>query len=133
MFGVFGMLALAVVVFCLRALQSDGAWARVERLVRTGFWGLNVGLALMIVLDLFPAGVLQLWDSLANGYWHARRQAYLMTGTYHTLEWVRVVADSTFLVFGVVPIVVATLRSVLQGGGKDAAAANLPVASATGS
>src|ERR1035437_8885711 len=28
----------------------------------------NVGLALMILLDLFPGGVLQLWDSIANGY-----------------------------------------------------------------
>ena len=90
-------------------------------------WGLSVGLALMVVLDLFPAGVLQLQDSLANGYWHARRQAFLMTGPYHTLEWIRVIADTTFLVFGVVPIVVATLRSVFARGGPDAAPAGLPV------
>ncbi|HQQ76443.1 MAG TPA: nitric-oxide reductase large subunit [Thermoanaerobaculia bacterium] len=130
MFGVFGMLALAVVVYCLRALQSEVRWARVEGFVKTGFWGLNVGLALMVVLDLFPAGVLQLWDSLANGYWHARRQAYLMTGPYHALEWVRVVADTVFLVFGVVPIVIATLRSVLGGGRDDASPVTLPVAAA---
>ncbi|MGH3959938.1 nitric-oxide reductase large subunit, partial [Mycobacterium sp.] len=80
MFGVFGMLALAVLVFCLRALVEDARWRRVEPLVRTGFWGLNAGLALMVLLDLFPGGVLQLWDSLTNGYWHARRLAYLMTG-----------------------------------------------------
>ena len=121
MFGVFGMLALAVVVYCLRALQSEERWAKVEGFVKTGFWGLNVGLALMVVLDLFPAGVLQLWDSLSNGYWHARRQAYLMNGASHTLEWVRVVADTTFLVFGVVPIVIATLRSVLGRERDDAA------------
>ncbi len=127
MFGVFGMLALAVVVYCLRALQSDESWAKVEGLVRTGFWGLNVGLGLMVVLDLFPAGVLQLQDSLTNGYWHARRQAFLMTGPYHTLEWVRVVADTTFLVVGVFPIVIATLRSVLPRRG-GAARAALPAA-----
>ena len=34
MFGVFGMLALAVLVFCLRAMQSDEAWAKRE--VRQG-------------------------------------------------------------------------------------------------
>ena len=113
MFGVFGMLALAVVVYCLRALQTDEQWAKVEKLVKVGFWGLNVGLGLMLALDLFPAGVLQLWDSLANGYWHARRQAFLMTGPYHVLEWVRIVGDMTFLLLGVVPIVAATLRSVL--------------------
>jgi nitric oxide reductase subunit B len=114
LFGVFGMLALAVVVFGLRALASEAAWARVERLVRFGFWGLNVGLGLMIVLDLFPAGVLQLWDSIANGYWHARQPAFTMTGAFHALEWVRLAGDSIFLVAGVVPLVTATLMVVLD-------------------
>jgi nitric oxide reductase subunit B len=114
MFGVFGMLALAVVVFCLRALADDARWQRVEGSVRTGFWGLNVGLGLMVLLDLFPGGVLQLWDSLSNGYWHARRLAFLMGGTFHMLEWARIGADTVFLVIGVVPIVVATLRITLS-------------------
>ena len=114
LFGVFGMLALAVVVFGLRALASEAAWARAERLVRVGFWGLNVGLGLMIVLDLFPAGVLQLWDSIANGYWHARQPAFTMTGPFHALEWVRLAGDSVFLVAGVVPLVTATLMVVLD-------------------
>jgi len=114
MFGVFGMLALAVLVFCLRSMQTDATWQRTEKLVRTGFWGLNVGLALMVLLDLFPAGVLQLWDSLSNGYWHSRRLSYLMGGTFHTLEWMRIVADMTFLLAGVVPIVLAALRSYVK-------------------
>ncbi len=114
LFGVFGMLALAVVVFGLRALASEAAWARAERLVRFGFWGVNVGLGLMIVLDLFPAGVLQLWDSIANGYWHARQPAFTMTGPFHALEWVRLAGDSVFLVAGVVPLVTATLMVVLD-------------------
>ncbi len=114
MFGVFGMLALAVLVFCLRSLKSDAVWERVEPLVKTGFWGLNGGLALMVLLDLFPAGVLQLTDSLTNGYWHARRLIYLMSGPFHALEWARVAADTLFLVAGVVPIVLATLRAVLS-------------------
>jgi nitric oxide reductase subunit B len=113
MFGVFGMLGLAVVVFCLRSLQDDADWEKIRKLVKIGFWGLNIGLALMIMLDLFPAGVLQLWDSLSNGYWHARRLGYLMSGTFHTLEWIRIAADTFFLVFGVFPIVFAILRSVL--------------------
>lgn len=114
MFGVFGMLALAVVVFCLRAFADDARWQRVEGLVRTGFWGLNGGLALMVLLDLFPGGVLQLWDVLSNGYWHARRLAFLTSGTFHMLEWARIGADMVFLVIGVVPIVVATLRITLS-------------------
>jgi len=46
----------------------------------------------MIILDLFPGGVIQLWDSIANGYWHARRLTFLMGGTFHKLEWLRMVA-----------------------------------------
>jgi nitric oxide reductase subunit B len=118
MFGVFGMLALGVLVFCLRAISDDAAWGRNEKLIRTGFWGLNIGLGLMLVLDLFPSGVLQLVDSLSNGYWHAREQAFTMTGAFHTLEWVRAGADTVFLVAGVFPTVAATLRLVLARRGR---------------
>jgi nitric oxide reductase subunit B len=110
LFGVFGMLALGVMVFCLQAINSDAAWKRVEKYIRFGFWGLNIGLGLMILLDLFPAGVLQLWDVITHGYWHARRLSFLMGGTYHTLEWVRMVADMVFLLAGAVPLVFAALR-----------------------
>jgi nitric oxide reductase subunit B len=113
MFGVFGMLALAVVMFCLRALKSDRIWARSEKFVRTGFWGVNLGLALMVLLDLFPAGVLQFWDSISHGYWHARRLAFLLSGTFHTLEWLRIVADLTFLLAGALPLFLAVVRLVL--------------------
>lgn len=112
MFGVFGMLALGVLVFCLRAMQSDAAWKGTEKFVRMGFWGANAGLALMVILDLFPGGVIQLWDSIANGYWHARRLTFLMGGTFHKLEWLRMVGDMVFLLAGALPITLAALRSV---------------------
>ena len=111
LFGVFGMLALAVLMFGLRSMQTDATWAKTEKSVRIGFWGLNVGLALMVLLDLFPAGVLQFWDSISHGYWHARRLTFLMSGTFHALEWLRIVADLTFLVVGVIPTVWAVLYS----------------------
>ncbi len=114
MFGVFGMLALAVVFFCLRSLRGDRAWEKAQGAMRLGFWGLNIGLGLMIVLDLFPGGVIQLWDSLANGYWHARRLTFLMGGTFHTLEWIRMAADLTFLLVGAVPLSYAALRVLLS-------------------
>jgi nitric oxide reductase subunit B len=112
LFGVFGMLALAVLVFCLRAMQSDAVWKRTEKFIRVGFWGANLGLALMILLDLFPGGVLQLADSVANGYWHARRLTFLMGGLYHKLEWVRLVGDGVFILAGAVPIALGALHSV---------------------
>jgi nitric oxide reductase subunit B len=114
MFGVFGMLALAVVVFCLRALKGDELWDRYEKMVKTGFWGLNLGLGLMMLLDLFPAGIIQLYDSISNGYWHSRRLAFTMTGTFHTLEWIRVAADLVFLLVGVLPLVIAAMRLIFS-------------------
>ena len=49
-------------------------------------------------------------DVITHGYWHARRLSYLMGGTYHTLEWIRIVADMVFLLAGAVPLVYAALR-----------------------
>jgi hypothetical protein len=37
-----------------------------------------------------------------------------MGGTFHTLEWMRIAADMTFLLAGVVPIVLAALRSYVK-------------------
>lgn len=74
----------------------------------------------MVVPDLFPAGVLQLWDSLANGYWHARRLTYLMSGPFHVLEWVRISGDMVFLLAGVLPILMAAVRSIARRDGPHA-------------
>ena len=68
---------------------------------------------MMMAIDLFPGGVLQFADSLANGYWHARRLTFLMTGTFHMLEWLRIGADVIFIVVGVVPLALATGVRVL--------------------
>jgi nitric oxide reductase subunit B len=114
MFGVFGMLGLGVLVFCLRAMQSDATWRTTQRYVRVGYWGLNAGLSLMILLDLFPAGVLQLWDVISNGYWHARRLDYSMSGTFHKLEWIRVAGDMAFILLGALPIAAGALWSILS-------------------
>jgi nitric oxide reductase subunit B len=114
MFGVFGMLALGVLVFALRAMQSDKVWSSTEKFIKIGYWGLNIGLALMVILDLFPAGILQLWDVLTNGYWHARSLPFIMTGTFHTVEWIRIVGDLVFMIFGVFPIVLAAIFSFLK-------------------
>jgi len=107
MMGVFGMLALSFTVFALRQVLSDGHWVSVERLVRVSFWGLNIGLALMVILNLFPEGVLQLWDVLSNGYWHARGPEFLNRSTTVMLEWLRLPADVIFIVAGVIPMVLA--------------------------
>jgi len=106
--GVFGMLAVAFVVFGLRQMSSGEHWNRIQKYIRVSFWGLNIGLALMVVLNLFPSGVLQLADVLKNGYWHARGHEFLNQHLIVSLEWIRLPADFIFIVLGVLPLFVAT-------------------------
>jgi nitric oxide reductase subunit B len=107
MMGVFGMLAIALMVFALRQVLPDGEWGRVERYIRFSFWGLNLGLGLMVVANLFPGGVLQLWDVLQNGYWHARGPEFLNARIVRLVEWLRLPGDLVFIGLGVLPLVAA--------------------------
>jgi nitric oxide reductase subunit B len=105
--GVFGMLGMALMVFALRQVLTDMQWKRIERYIRVSFWGLNIGLAAMVVTNLFPGGVLQLADVLNNGYWHARGPEFLSEQIMRVLEWIRLPGDLVFAGLGVVPAVIA--------------------------
>ncbi len=107
--GVFGMLAVALLVFALRQVSSEAHWERMQRYLRVSFWGLNLGLAGMVVLNLFPSGVLQFLDVTKHGYWHARSVAFSSQPLIVALEWARMPADVVFILFGVVPLVIVTL------------------------
>ncbi len=111
MMGTFGMLALALMVLALRQVSTDAEWAGVEKYVGVSFWGLNVGLALMVLTNLFPGGVLQLMDVLNHGYWHARSREFLDQPLIRTLEWLRLPGDGIFIAFGIIPIVFAAART----------------------
>ena len=88
-------------------------WTSIEKYIRVGFWGLNIGLLLMVLITLFPGGLLQLTDVLNNGYWHARSQAFLGGSLIRSIEWIRIVPDLIFGVAGVMPIVVAVLLTYM--------------------
>jgi hypothetical protein len=64
--GVFGMLGIGLVVFAIRQTVDEALWRDLEKYVRVGFWGLNGCLLMMVVMSLFPAGVLQLVDVLES-------------------------------------------------------------------
>ncbi len=108
--GVFGMLAIALMVFVLRQTADDSTWPGIERYVRIAFWGTNIGLALMVLLSLFPGGVLQVWDVVQHGYWHARSLDYTGGRLARFLEWTRLPGDLVFIVFGAAPLAIASLK-----------------------
>ncbi len=107
--GVFGMLGLGLLTFALRHVLKDRQWVGIEKYVRFGFWGLNAGLLLMVVVSLFPGGILQIADVLNNGYWHARSQEFLSGAAIKFIEWIRLGPDLIFILAGVIPMLIAAL------------------------
>jgi nitric oxide reductase subunit B len=107
MMGVFGMFAIAFMVFAFRQILTDEEWTSVEKYIRVSFWGLNTGLAGMVVLNLFPGGVLQFFDVLKSGYWHARSPEFLNDRGTILIEWIRLPADAAFILLGVVPLLIS--------------------------
>jgi nitric oxide reductase subunit B len=94
LFGVYGMLGMGLMLFCLRALAPGRAWK--EGAVSFAFWAINIGLALMVLLSLLPVGLLQAWESLENGMWSARSAEFLQQPLMSTLRWMRVPGDTIF-------------------------------------
>jgi nitric oxide reductase subunit B len=96
LFGVYGMLGLGLMLFCLRGMKPEAHWN--EGWLRGAFWALNIGLSLMAVLTLLPLGVLQLSAALENGYWYARSAEFMGQPIIHLLVWMRVPGDTIFAV-----------------------------------
>ncbi len=111
--GVFGMEAIALMVMAFRQVLADDQWVRVEKYIRVSFWGLNGGLLLMVLGSLFPGGLLQFYDVLSHGYWHARGLDYLSRDLSRAVEWARMPGDLVFIFLGVVPLVAAAARTYL--------------------
>lgn len=114
MMGVFGMLALGFVVFALRQISQENHWRKIEKYIKISFWGLNIGLAGMVVLQLFPSGVLQLFDVIENGYWHARSLEFSGQSHIINLAWLRMPADLVFIVIGVLPLLYAIILTYID-------------------
>lgn len=100
--GVYGNLSLAVMMFCGRFLISSEKWN--DKVMKNAFWSLNAGLMLMVLLDLFPAGILQFQAVLEHGLWFGRSNAFIMSEKFQALTWLRGVGTTLFIVGGVLPI-----------------------------
>ena len=96
LFGVYGMLGIGLMLFCLRGLTRQNAWK--PGALWASFWFMNVGLALMVLLSLLPVGLFQTWASVEHGMWYARSADFLQNGTLEKLRWMRVIGDTIFAV-----------------------------------
>ena len=94
LFGVYGMLGIGLLLFCLRGLKPDAVWN--EKWLRGSFWSLNIGLSLMALLTLLPMGLLQLNAALEHGYWFARSAEFMGRPIIDLLVWMRVPGDTIF-------------------------------------
>ena len=94
LFGVYGMLGIGLMLFCLRGLKPDLVWN--QGWLRGSFWCFNIGLALMGLLTLLPLGVLQLQAVLEHGYAFARSADFMGKPIIHLLVWMRMPGDLIF-------------------------------------
>lgn len=108
MMGVYGMLAIGFFMFVARYFIPRDRNS--DRAMAISFWSLNLGLAWMLFVNLFPLGLLQLNDSVASGYWHARQIEFFQQPVVRVVEWLRLPGDVVFIVGGIFPIVYLAWR-----------------------
>jgi nitric oxide reductase subunit B len=100
LFGVYGMLGIGLMLFCLRVMWIRQEWK--EGILKASFWGLNIGLFAMVVGSLLPVGLMQTWASVETGYWYARSAEFLATPVVQSIKWGRVVGDTIFALGAVI-------------------------------
>ena len=96
LFGVYGMLGLGLVLYCMRGLTNPRIWN--QRLLSIAFWCLNIGLAMMTFLSLLPQGLWQTYVSFNENYAAARSAELMHHPIMEGLVWARVPGDVVFAV-----------------------------------
>jgi len=108
LFGVYGMLGIGLMLFCLRGLGRTAVWD--EKLLKGAFWTLNIGLAAMALFSLLPFGLIQVHAAVTHGFWYARSAELLQQPLMQTLVWMRMPGDVIFSVgVGMLALFVAKL------------------------
>ena len=95
LFGVYGMLGIGLMLFCLKIMFNKASqWN--DKNIAYGYWLLNSGLALMVLISLLPMGVIQSYYSMTEGLWYARSADLLQQDYMVILKWLRVPGDILF-------------------------------------
>jgi nitric oxide reductase subunit B len=95
LFGVYGLLAIALMLFSMRGTVKPSAWS--DRLLKGAFWGLNGGLLAMTFLSLVPSGFYQFYFAVKHGLWYARSPEITSGPVMRTLSFLRVGPDLVFM------------------------------------
>ncbi len=125
LFGVYGMLGIALMLFCLRGLQAEVVWN--ERAAEDVLLGVQHRPGLMALLTLLPLGMMQLRAAIEHGYWYARSAEFMQQPIIDMLVWMRVPGDTIFsvgalaLAWFVFRLWVAPKREATARGGRCAA------------
>jgi nitric oxide reductase subunit B len=93
LFGVYGVLAIGLMLFTLRAAKPGPPWK--EGMVKFSFWTINIGLSLM-ALSMLPIGVAQTAAAIDTGVWYARSAEFLQQPWLQNIRWTRAIGDSLF-------------------------------------
>jgi nitric oxide reductase subunit B len=100
--GVYGNISIAALLFASRMLLKPQEWH--SQLIKGIFWSINIGLILMVLLDLFPAGAIQFKEVVERGLWYGRSDEFIGSTVFESLTWLRGIGATIFFVGGVVPL-----------------------------
>jgi len=120
LFGVYGMLAISVILFSWRGLVETRYWK--DWVLKLSFWGLNGGLFLMFLTTLLPVGIIQVWHSFTEGTWYSRSATFYELPLVHALGTWRMVPDSIIIILGALPLLgfmILTFPRLRQTGGTE--------------
>jgi nitric oxide reductase subunit B len=111
MMGVYGMFAIAVLLFSLRNIVKPESWN--DKWIKFSCIMLNIGLAGMVVVALLPVGFLQIKAAFNDGFDASRSLTFLKQPIVQTLLTWRAVPDTIFLI-GVIALVIFCLKALLN-------------------
>ncbi|HJV17669.1 MAG TPA: nitric-oxide reductase large subunit, partial [Bacillales bacterium] len=111
MMGVYGMFAIAVLLYSLRNIVKPEAWN--DKWLKISCILLNVGLIGMVFITLLPIGFMQIKEAFDNGYATSRAASFLQQDIVEKLLLWRAVPDTIFLI-GVVIIVLFALKAMFN-------------------
>src|SRR5271157_1211817 len=119
LFGVYGNLAIALMLFSVRHIIARHAWS--DRMLKWSFWLVNGGLLGMTVLALAPAGFYQMYYAITYGVWYARSPEITTSSFIRFLNYMRIAPDVAFGAGGVV-LFIFIVRAIVLSFSRKAAA-----------